>query len=448
MASIGRATLCCWITAFCLVLLQWNWSTEATDFSIAVNRVSGMMPGHACSRHGQNCNGPVRSVEISIGSSGAPRWRAKSVAARCRRCAMRFASVPKDLLNAQEWDLFSREAGLSVGGPPQAVLPSREQPDFAAMQQEMRHDGYSKMQRAEWDTMPEYVPRLEALDAGISLLEAAGLPEQFLLMFDEAWDVVNSVSHALEPIYGLKNNMDFFVFNVRPGKTGWNLHRDRPEGKVGLAADRMPEYTTVWIALTDASPETSCIYVLPAHADPEYDTMSGSKYDSQVVAFALQHVRALPVKSGTVLTWSHRVLHWGSAAPAGATSARRTLTFAMASPGYEQPLLNVEAGQRPPFEARLALIAYTLICYHHSQPVPPSIQPVLVEIIRQHSGHLTLAAIVQQTGESLLKNLLAFEPELHHAVEAAGDRLLSQFGLKTDWWHAECVARAPTAQSR
>ena len=29
-------------------------------------------------------------------------------------------------------------------------------------------------------------------------------------------------------------------------------------------------YNTVWMALTDASPETSCMYVLPAGKDPEY----------------------------------------------------------------------------------------------------------------------------------------------------------------------------------
>jgi hypothetical protein len=90
-------------------------------------------------------------------------------------------------------------------------------------------------------------------------LESAGLPAQFMLLFDEVWDVVNGVSNALEPLFGLANIQDFFVFHVRAGGSGWPMHRDRGGANpaAGFTPDGMPLSTTVWISLTAASLATS-----------------------------------------------------------------------------------------------------------------------------------------------------------------------------------------------
>merc|ERR1719282_2031976 len=113
--------------------------------------------------------------------------------------------------------------------------------------------------------------------------------------------------------------MDFFVFNVKPGCAGWPSHRDRAGGtKVGFWPNGLPQYTTIWFAITDASPQTSCIYVLPAHADPKYKNLRVGEREEDTrltIANRHQHIHALPVTSGTVLAWSHRILHWGSASP-------------------------------------------------------------------------------------------------------------------------------------
>lgn len=357
------------------------------------------------------------------------------------------AQQQQDLLSVGMWQAFGSALGLSVGRDDAGtVVAAGAAANADAMRQQMRLDGYSSLAQSEWDSRPEDSGRLKLLDRLIDELEAAGLPSQFMLVFDEVWELVNAVSRALEPVYGLRNVMDFYVFNVKPGKHGWSLHRDRPEGQVGFKDDGLPEYTTVWVALTDANPTTSCIYILPAHADPEYKTMSGSKLDMPVVTFALPHVRALPVERGTVLTWSHRALHWGSACPESAPHARKTLTFAMASPSYEQPYIDVAPGQLPEFEQRLALVAYTLISYHHSQPVPLHMQASLVEIVLKHSEHLSAAAIHQSTGESFFKNILSFaqqaghgDPELPVKVEQAGEQLLQRFGLSSAWWRTTCA---------
>ena len=36
------------------------------------------------------------------------------------------------------------------------------------------------------------------------------------------------------------------------------------------STDGSPRYTTAWIPLTDATPNNSCLYVVPRHADPGY----------------------------------------------------------------------------------------------------------------------------------------------------------------------------------
>jgi len=109
----------------------------------------------------------------------------------------------------------------------------------------------------------------------------------------------------------------------------------------------MPKYITVWLALTEARLDTSCMYVLPRHADPDYSSAdapvatakAGEEVDvGTIVAYGHQHIRALPASPGDALFWSHRLIHWGSAPPMGMTNARRTLTWALADPSFEQPL--------------------------------------------------------------------------------------------------------------
>eukprot|EP00931_Biecheleriopsis_adriatica_P046883 TRINITY_DN26975_c0_g1_i2.p1 TRINITY_DN26975_c0_g1~~TRINITY_DN26975_c0_g1_i2.p1 ORF type:complete len:418 (-),score=87.38 TRINITY_DN26975_c0_g1_i2:85-1338(-) len=347
------------------------------------------------------------------------------------------------LLDAKSWQSLGAEVGLSVAD--ETVLQHRTPQvqgegsalevngiSVAASRDKIVQDGYICVERGHWDS-DLHGPTMEALARGIEKLSSVGLPPQFLLAFDETWEVANEVSGVLEKLLGLRNIMDFYVFNVKPGGVGWQLHRDRKGGStLGFSEGGLPEYTTIWIAITDASPKTSCIYVLPAYADPSYKDLAGD--DSRlIVGYSHQHIRALPVQSGDVLLWSHRLLHWGSAAPPEATHSRKTLTFAMAAPGFEEPFLHLAAGEVPSFEARLALVAFTLVCYHNSEAVAPAIQPLVVEILRRHADHLTDAALTRSaTGKQFLKNIMALRgsgnDEQARAVEQIGEYMWKRFG--------------------
>ena len=51
---------------------------------------------------------------------------------------------------------------------------------------------------------------------------------------------------------------------------GWGVHRDK--GPRSLFKNGKPKSLTIWIPLTDANTENSCMYVLPANRDTGYHT--------------------------------------------------------------------------------------------------------------------------------------------------------------------------------
>ena len=79
--------------------------------------------------------------------------------------------------------------------------------------------------------------------------------------------------------------------NPQAGEAGWPPHRDK--GRQALAADGTPTSLTVWIPLTEATPENGCLYILPTHRDPVYGTDNENKFQGD-----LPQIRAVPSKPG------------------------------------------------------------------------------------------------------------------------------------------------------
>ncbi|KAL3926265.1 MAG: hypothetical protein SGPRY_003377 [Prymnesium sp.] len=305
----------------------------------------------------------------------------------------------------RDWPALALDLGMRIG----ELSPhsDRTSPPFEKeerMRASMRDEGYVSLPGLCED-------HVDSCSRAIDRLEEAGLPPQFILLFDETWIVVDAASTALSSALGLANVQDFFIFNVKPGMTGWGMHRDRAgaDSVRAFREDGLPMYNTVWVALTDASIETSCIYLLPSFADPSYRSIdSEPSEDPEIVLQRHQYVRALPVEQGTVLSWSQRVIHWGSASPPNAPTPRKTLAFAMADPSYELPSIHPPAaGSLPSVEARLALIAFTLVCYHHTRPVDDEQRSLLAALLQEHAHHLTDAALGSRNGNHFQRNLHA-----------------------------------------
>jgi hypothetical protein len=69
-------------------------------------------------------------------------------------------------------------------------------------------------------------------------------------------------------------NFDMLALLVDPaeGVAGFTPHRDRQPADVpgSFRSDGSPKYSTVWLALRDATPENSCLYFIPRSADPGF----------------------------------------------------------------------------------------------------------------------------------------------------------------------------------
>ena len=148
--------------------------------------------------------------------------------------------------------------------------------DFA---KRMEHDGYFQC--------PSLSPRASMacapLAEGVSQLARLGWPPSFIFMYDEAWGLVRHVSGMMAHITGgNENSFDMLAWLVDPnGGTGaatrgFPPHRDRQPDDIrasfrdGGGACAQPKYATCWIALTDAVPDNSCLYMIPRGHDPGY----------------------------------------------------------------------------------------------------------------------------------------------------------------------------------
>ncbi|KAL6071429.1 Phytanoyl-CoA dioxygenase family protein [Balamuthia mandrillaris] len=198
-----------------------------------------------------------------------------------------------------------------------ARLPSSREEQ---LREEVVEEGYAILGSKE---LP-WCCDMNDLALGVVQLKSFGWSPTFICMFDEVWLVVQQLSRVLRNALQLKLNMDFFCFYVdafsgrggSPG-AGWPPHRDRPNSDpvTSFREDGTPKYCTVWIPFTPATPESSCLYVVPAHADPSYRQVRiGKDLLSSIFTSpaTFQEIRALPCGPGDVVLFSHRLVHWGS----------------------------------------------------------------------------------------------------------------------------------------
>ena len=127
-------------------------------------------------------------------------------------------------------------------------------------------------------------------------------------------------------------------------RAGWSPHRDRPMfSEASFRSDGSAKYTTTWIALTDATPETSCLYCVPACDDSYYKKDDGGVAPTANTCQdnnSFANIRALPVQAGGLLTFTHRLLHWGSKVRSRARVRPDTTYYLRSTRGLPGPSLS------------------------------------------------------------------------------------------------------------
>ncbi len=244
----------------------------------------------------------------------------------------------------------------------------------ARLSSAFRADGFVALQRA----LLPWAVDLRLLRDATRRLVRRGWPASMLLVYDEVWAMAHQLSELVATLSGgCENSLDALAWSVTPslGQSGFAPHRDRQPIDVpaSFRADGTPRYCTVWIALSRASVDNSCLYLVPRGCDKGYsagDDTSAVAEDPLLTLLrsdeAVQSVRACPLAPGGAVLFSHRAMHWGSRGRTDCAHARISLSFGHSDPAFEAPYL-ARARAQLPFprpRVRVALAAAQLIAYH------------------------------------------------------------------------------------
>ena len=220
----------------------------------------------------------------------------------------------------------------------------------------------------------------------VNKLDELELPLVFSFVYDEFWLLFMKLHQIIATIldddyYRLP---DFWSWKIHTAneETGWSIHRDW--GHPSIFEDGMPETITLWIPLNDVDCTNSCMYIIPASEDPTYytfDDIKNTKYWPKM----LKNVRALPVKTGSVIIWNQNVWHWGSKTSSSPfVESRISLAFAFQvrrtkshNTPVSDPLLLL------PFKDRIAIIAKQIIQYQHMYSLESDIKNLAEEITKE-----------------------------------------------------------------
>jgi hypothetical protein len=222
-----------------------------------------------------------------------------------------------------------------------------------------------------------------------------GIPMLLLLAYDEAWILMHRHQQLLcAALKGTKMNYDCYAWRISPGGRGWHAHRDR--ASCSAFSDGAPHYATTWIALTNVTVDTACMFTvspdierkLSDHDEQNCDDPNTLEQRYSPVA------RALEISAGAAAVWGGRTLHWGGP-HFGTPDAppRCSLAFAVSSPDLVDDSERIQAMEAwsttgcshllrrvhdlPPLEARIKLCALQLEFYTDAQPLDANTQAIL-----------------------------------------------------------------------
>lgn len=272
-------------------------------------------------------------------------------------------------------------ATLWSGEHSRSSSPSLSPSQIAQVSKELDTNGYF--------ALPPIVPAesISVIQAQIGAVRAAGWPAVFAFLYDDAWELYRST--ALRQLAKATIGDDavqtgyFWAHFVPPipEARGWTPHAD-----ANLIDD--PKRLTIWIAVTEATLDNGCIYVIPRHRlDPKalgqfFDV--DANFDRATTLRLLQSSRALPAPAGSVLGWDFTTVHWGSVVhrnveiPRISISAELIRDSDLAADEVRLPL-----DELPDFDSRLQLIANAMKTYVHWDMQLSRFEPVVRRILER-----------------------------------------------------------------
>ena len=208
----------------------------------------------------------------------------------------------------------------------------------------------------------------------------AGWPPAFIYAYDECWDLFHQLdqflSHFLGDDFGLLPHFWAWHINRDEGgaTSGWPPHVDYP-GECAFFDDFLVSLS-LWIPLTEATPENGCMNILPLSRQKEYDSPIKEPEDIH-----LQDVRCLPAKPGSLLGWRQDLWHWSGRSSKYAKEPRISLSLEFQNRAFEPlcpPLYDLTNPPNP--DQRIRLICGQFAKYDHMERVAADLEEAGKEI--------------------------------------------------------------------
>ena len=149
---------------------------------------------------------------------------------------------------------------------------------------------------------------VEKLADCVLKLQAHNIPPIFCFVFDEFWQLMLRLDPLLSDLLGEYELVPaIWAWHVRPdNQTAFPPHRDQVRD-IDVEDEEHLDYLTVWIPLTNLNHLSSCIALLPASRDPNYDAGI-----AETPIENLQDIRMLQGGRGSVFCWTTGLVHWGT----------------------------------------------------------------------------------------------------------------------------------------
>ena len=211
---------------------------------------------------------------------------------------------------------------------------------------------------------PNFFSPINLMSQTLKRINDMNLPPVFGFVYDEFWSIQYQIEDLLNGILGknYKQLPDFWAWFITKGKSGWAPHRDK--GSKSLFSNNKPKSVTVWIPLSKATPENSCMYILPANKDKYYNKEKQVNSSNDFPG-KIENFKALPADPGDLLIWTQEVYHWGSSSDLDHTECPRVSIAFEFQRGDIPPFRDflLEPNVLPTFEERLVLISMQILQY-------------------------------------------------------------------------------------
>jgi hypothetical protein len=238
---------------------------------------------------------------------------------------------------------------------------------------------------------------IKELRDGLATLHKLKFPASFILLFDVTWKLAALSRDQLEQSTLACNKFQFDILAWHIDSDGFSPHRDRqPENAAASFHNEEARFVTQWIALTDATPENSCLHMIPKYCDPGY--AAGDTEDEDPLHRALsnkesfQQIRAVPRRPGQSVLFTHRTIHWGSARdPDSSQPPRIAISFVCSDPAFESSYVDPKhftSEKAPPFHIRLLLVCAQLLIYYQRFDLSKECIKACYSYCKEHESEL------------------------------------------------------------